>query len=354
MLDAIQLAQQVVESGRAAAMEYVIAGETNLMEFRRAVERREAAAPVRGLQREARHPAPARPEPRAEGVQIFIGQESGYTDPRRLQRGDRALHARQEVVGVLGVIGPTRMAYERVIPIVDITARLLGFRLEFTSLIPISGGRLVSYRCASPVPRLCRRVPMTNRAHKDANAIHARHRRRVRPRGHLCTHRRPRGRAATTGLQRRWRMPRRRPRRTGTATACSRRARQCPQARRPRHRDRRTIRAREVRRRSCLASRTAWSWALAKQAIGGRAQPAGREQKATLRLLAKAFEKPGITEVDPVRASRSIRSCTRPWRCRIRRLHVPNTVLQVVQKGYQLNGRLLRPARVIVARAPAN
>jgi molecular chaperone GrpE len=32
----------------------------------------------------------------------------------------------------------------------------------------------------------------------------------------------------------------------------------------------------------------------------------------------------------------------------------PNTVLQVVQKGYQLNGRLLRPARVIVARAPAN
>jgi heat-inducible transcriptional repressor len=31
-----------------------------------------------------------------------------------------------EVVGVLGVIGPTRMAYDRVIPIVDITARLLG------------------------------------------------------------------------------------------------------------------------------------------------------------------------------------------------------------------------------------
>ena len=32
--------------------------------------------------------------------------------------------------------------------------------------------------------------------------------------------------------------------------------------------------------------------------------------------------------------------------------HVPNSVLQVVQKGYQLNGRLLRPARVIVAREP--
>jgi heat-inducible transcriptional repressor len=35
-----------------------------------------------------------------------------------------------EVVGVLGVIGPTRMAYERVIPIVDATARLLGAALK--------------------------------------------------------------------------------------------------------------------------------------------------------------------------------------------------------------------------------
>jgi heat-inducible transcriptional repressor len=34
------------------------------------------------------------------------------------------------VVGVLGVIGPTRMAYERVIPIVDITAKLLGAALN--------------------------------------------------------------------------------------------------------------------------------------------------------------------------------------------------------------------------------
>jgi heat-inducible transcriptional repressor len=35
-----------------------------------------------------------------------------------------------EILGVLGVIGPTRMAYERVIPIVDATARLLGAALN--------------------------------------------------------------------------------------------------------------------------------------------------------------------------------------------------------------------------------
>jgi heat-inducible transcriptional repressor len=61
----------------------------------------------------------------ADGVQVFIGEESGFqilddcsvvTAPYRLD---------DDTIGVLGVIGPTRMAYDRVVPIVDITARLL-------------------------------------------------------------------------------------------------------------------------------------------------------------------------------------------------------------------------------------
>jgi molecular chaperone GrpE len=40
----------------------------------------------------------------------------------------------------------------------------------------------------------------------------------------------------------------------------------------------------------------------------------------------------------------------RPWPCRSRPTAEPHSVLQVVQRGYELNGRLLRPARVIVAR----
>lgn len=76
---------------------------------------------------------------------------------------------------------------------------------------------------------------------------------------------------------------------------------------------------------------------------------AGKE--ATLRLLNKAFEKQGIVEINPV---------GEPFDPQLHEAMAmqesasaePNTVLQVVQKGYQLNGRLLRPARVIVARAP--
>ncbi|HUO78547.1 MAG TPA: nucleotide exchange factor GrpE [Steroidobacteraceae bacterium] len=74
-------------------------------------------------------------------------------------------------------------------------------------------------------------------------------------------------------------------------------------------------------------------------------------QAATHRLLLKAFEKAGIAELDPAggafnpaehEAMLAEPSAAQP----------PNTVLRTIQKGYVLNGRVLRPARVIVARAP--
>jgi molecular chaperone GrpE len=74
-------------------------------------------------------------------------------------------------------------------------------------------------------------------------------------------------------------------------------------------------------------------------------------QEATLQLLSKALEKLGVTVIDPLgepfdparhEAMMAQDSATAE----------PNSVLQVVQPGYELNGRLLRPARVIVARAP--
>ncbi len=67
---------------------------------------------------------------RAQGVNIFIGGESGHLplDECSLVTAPYEVHG--QVVGTLGVIGPTRMAYERVIPIVDITAKLLSNALS--------------------------------------------------------------------------------------------------------------------------------------------------------------------------------------------------------------------------------
>jgi len=74
-------------------------------------------------------------------------------------------------------------------------------------------------------------------------------------------------------------------------------------------------------------------------------------QQATLQLLSRALEKVGVTVIDPHgepfdparhEAMMAQESASAE----------PNSVLQVVQPGYELNGRLLRPARVIVSRAP--
>ena len=67
---------------------------------------------------------------RANGVQIFIGNESGLVPLDECSVVAAPYEVEGQVVGTVGVIGPTRMAYERVIPIVDVTARLLGSALN--------------------------------------------------------------------------------------------------------------------------------------------------------------------------------------------------------------------------------
>jgi heat-inducible transcriptional repressor len=67
----------------------------------------------------------------AEGVQIFIGGESGIAPLDECSVIAAPYEVNGRVVGSVGVIGPTRMAYDRVIPIVDITARLLSSALSY-------------------------------------------------------------------------------------------------------------------------------------------------------------------------------------------------------------------------------
>ena len=66
----------------------------------------------------------------AQGVQIFIGGESNLVPIEEMSVVTAPYEVNGKIVGTLGVIGPTRMAYNRVIPIVDITARLLSMTLS--------------------------------------------------------------------------------------------------------------------------------------------------------------------------------------------------------------------------------
>jgi heat-inducible transcriptional repressor len=67
---------------------------------------------------------------RSNGVQIFIGEESGYQVLQECSVVAAPYQVDGRVVGMLGVVGPTRMPYEHVISIVDVTARLLGGALS--------------------------------------------------------------------------------------------------------------------------------------------------------------------------------------------------------------------------------
>ena len=67
---------------------------------------------------------------KAQGVQIYIGGESGLVPLDECTVVTAPYESGGQVIGTLGVIGPTRMAYERVIPIVDVTAKLLSNALS--------------------------------------------------------------------------------------------------------------------------------------------------------------------------------------------------------------------------------
>jgi heat-inducible transcriptional repressor len=66
----------------------------------------------------------------SQGIQIFIGEESGYDALDECSVVATTYGVEDKVLGVLGVIGPTRMDYDRVITVVDVTAKLLGSALN--------------------------------------------------------------------------------------------------------------------------------------------------------------------------------------------------------------------------------
>ncbi|CAL95198.1 heat-inducible transcriptional repressor HrcA [Azoarcus olearius] len=133
--DMSELMTATVEAGTEAAAEtgnnYVISGETNLLEVEdlssnmsrlrelfKLFEQKTGLMQLLDLSN------------RAQGVQIFIGGESGLAPLDGCSVITSSYEVDGEVVGSVGVIGPTRMAYDRVIPIVDITARLLSNALS--------------------------------------------------------------------------------------------------------------------------------------------------------------------------------------------------------------------------------
>lgn len=114
----------------AAGEDYVVAGEMNLIGFDELSDLSKLRETFEALAEKRELLALMDKCMHAEGLQIFIGEESGYDVLEELSVVTTPYAKDGRVIGVLGVIGPTRMPYERVIPIVDVTARLLGSALN--------------------------------------------------------------------------------------------------------------------------------------------------------------------------------------------------------------------------------
>jgi heat-inducible transcriptional repressor len=129
MTRALEMAGQVVEDTDADD-DYLIAGQTNLMgvDDLASMDRLKQLFEAFTEKQQVLHLLDRCME--ADGVQIFIGEESGYKMLDGCSLVTAPYTSDGRVVGVLGVIGPTRMDYERVIPIVDATARVLGAALK--------------------------------------------------------------------------------------------------------------------------------------------------------------------------------------------------------------------------------
>jgi len=128
MSDLIDIADQVLDFDEPD--EYIVAGQRRLMDFHELADIKKLRQLFDAFKEKQQLLELLDKSMSTNGIQIFIGEESGYqmfdnctliTSPYTTEDG---------AIGVLGVIGPTRIAYQKVIPIVDITAKLLGKSLK--------------------------------------------------------------------------------------------------------------------------------------------------------------------------------------------------------------------------------
>ena len=130
MLTAVEMADKAFVRDTAGEEALLVSGQTNLMEYGELADMEKLRHLFEAFREKTELLHVLDQCLRADGVQIFIGEESGFEVLDGCSVITAPYEREGEALGVLGVIGPTRMAYDRVIPIVDVTARLLGAALN--------------------------------------------------------------------------------------------------------------------------------------------------------------------------------------------------------------------------------
>ena len=130
MLDIIAVAHSALPGAAEPGGEFVLTGETKLMDFAELSDIETLRRLFDAFSRKRLILDLMDRSIDAQGVRVFIGEESGFRILDDVSVVTAPYRIGEDTIGVLGVIGPTRMAYDRVVPIVDITARLLASALS--------------------------------------------------------------------------------------------------------------------------------------------------------------------------------------------------------------------------------
>jgi len=130
MISAIHLGEQALAEDVLQQDDCLISGETNLVSYDDLADINQLRQLFTAFNQKRDVLSLLDRCMQADGIQIFIGSESGYSVFDQCSVVTAPYSANGESIGVLGVIGPKRMNYKRVIPAVDITAKLLSAALK--------------------------------------------------------------------------------------------------------------------------------------------------------------------------------------------------------------------------------
>jgi heat-inducible transcriptional repressor len=125
---AVEVAQQAFAASAGGDM--LVAGQANLMGAQDAPDVDRLRELFEAFQRKQDLLKLLERCARAEGVRLFIGEESGFAALDQFSLVTASYGVGGRVLGALGVIGPKRMAYERVIPVVQATAGIISTALK--------------------------------------------------------------------------------------------------------------------------------------------------------------------------------------------------------------------------------
>ena len=130
MRTAVEVANKALLSDEASKPEFIVQGEKNLVRYNDRTDRKQLQQLFEIFDRKREMIGLFDRCVHSEGVKIFIGHEAGFAGFGDCSVITAPYSVAGKSIGVLGVIGPARMNYDHVIPVVDMTARLLGDALK--------------------------------------------------------------------------------------------------------------------------------------------------------------------------------------------------------------------------------